>query len=73
MPEDTETNDDGLPKIKKGSKIQLEAEIEPENTTYKDIAWSVSDETIATVDENGVLHGLHQHLDNGLAVLGGLA
>lgn len=56
LPEDTETNDDGLPKIKKGSKIQLEAEIEPENTTYKDIAWSVSDETIATVDENGVLN-----------------
>lgn len=56
LPEDTETNDDGLPKIKKGSKIQLEAEIEPESTTYKDIVWSVSDETIATVDENGVLN-----------------
>ena len=56
LPEDTETNDDGLPKIKKGSKIQLEAEIEPENTTYKDIVWSISDETIATVDENGVLN-----------------
>ena len=56
LPEDTETNDDGLPKIKKGSKIQLETEIEPESTTYKDIVWSVSDETIATVDENGVLN-----------------
>ena len=56
LPDDTETNDEGQPKIKKGSKIQLEAEIEPENTTYKDIAWSVSDETIATVDENGVLN-----------------
>lgn len=55
LPNDIETNDDGLPKTKKGSKVQLEAEIEPENTTYKEIEWNVSDETIATIDENGVL------------------
>lgn len=39
----------------KGSQLQLKAKIEPENTTYKDIVWGVSDDTIATVDENGVL------------------
>lgn len=55
LPDDTETNDDGIPKINKGSEIQLKAEILPENTTYKEIEWSVSDETIASIDENGVL------------------
>ena len=55
LPDDTETNDNGAPKINKGSEIQLKAEILPENTTYKEIEWSVSDEAIATIDENGVL------------------
>ena len=55
LPDDTETNDEGQPKINKGSEVQLKAEILPENTTYKEIGWSVSDETIATIDENGVL------------------
>ena len=55
LPVDTETNDNGTPKIKNGSTIQLEAEVFPENTTYKEIEWTVNDETIATIDENGVL------------------
>ena len=55
LPNDTETNDEGFPKINKGSKVQLKAEILPENATYKEIEWNVSDETIATIDENGVL------------------
>ena len=55
LPDGTETNDDGIPKVNKGSEIQLKAEVLPENTTYKDIEWSVSDETIAAIDENGVL------------------
>ena len=55
LPDDTETNDNGTPKVNKGSEIQLKAEVLPENTTYKDIEWSVSDETIANIDENGVL------------------
>ncbi len=55
LPDDIEKNDEGTPKVSKGSKIELKTEIEPENTTYKDIEWSVSDETIATIDENGVL------------------
>jgi len=55
LPDETETNDNGTPKVNKGSDIQLKAEILPENTTYKDIEWSVSDETIAFIAENGVL------------------
>lgn len=55
LPDETETNDDGIPKVNKGSEIQLKAEVLPENTTYKDVEWSVSDESIATIDENGVL------------------
>ena len=55
LPDETETNDNGIPKVNKGSEIQLKAEVLPENTTYKDIEWSVSDETIATIDENGLL------------------
>lgn len=55
LPDDTEANDNGTPKVNKGSEIQLKAEVLPENTTYKDIEWSVSDETIATIDENGLL------------------
>ena len=56
LPDDVETNDDGQPKLNKGSQMQLKAEVEPENTTYKDVEWSVSDESIATIDENGVLN-----------------
>ncbi len=55
LPDDTETNDNGILKVNKGSEIQLKAEVLPENTTYKEIEWSVSDEAIATIDENGVL------------------
>lgn len=55
LPDDTETNDNGIPKVNKGSEVQLKAEVLPENTTYKEIEWIVSDEAIATIDENGVL------------------
>ena len=55
LPENVETNDSGKPKLKKGSQMQLNVEFEPENTTYKDVEWSVSEEGIATVDENGVI------------------
>lgn len=55
LPDEAETNDDGTPKVNKGSEVQLKAEILPENTTYKEVEWSVSDETIATIDKDGVL------------------
>ena len=35
--------------------MELESAIEPENATYKEIDWKVSDESIASIDENGVL------------------
>lgn len=34
--------------------------LSPENAEFKDINWSVTDETIATVDQNGVIRGVAQ-------------
>lgn len=59
-------------KIKKGSKgengyreleelgdnVKLEVEFTPKKTVFTDIEWSVKDEDIATVDENGVVTGI---------------
>ena len=39
----------------KGEKLQLTATITPNNATYKDISWSSSDESVATVDNNGII------------------
>ena len=41
-----------------GETIQIPIIIEPSNATERDIIWSSSNETIATVDENGVVKGL---------------
>lgn len=38
-----------------GDSYQLIATITPENATYKTLTWASSDESIATVDENGVI------------------
>lgn len=38
-----------------GESMQLQYTIFPENTTYKTVKWSSSDEKIATVDENGLV------------------
>lgn len=46
-----------LPLIK-GESISLGATIKPETTTYKDVVWSSSNEAVATVDENGMLHAV---------------
>ena len=37
--------------------IQIETTIAPENATHKKLVWTSSDESIATVDENGVATG----------------
>ena len=55
LPDNVEMNDEQIPRVKKDGTLQLETVIEPENATYKDIEWSVSEEGIATVDENGLL------------------
>lgn len=41
-----------------GNTTKLEVAYTPENTTEKGIAWASSDETIATVDGNGVVKGV---------------
>ncbi len=39
----------------KGTTVQLIATVMPENTTNATVAWTSSDESIATVDENGMV------------------
>nr|WP_305852393.1 PKD domain-containing protein [Zobellia sp. B3R18] len=41
-----------------GAQRQLAATVLPENATDPSVTWSSSDDTIATVDENGLLTGL---------------
>ena len=38
-----------------GATVQLTATVLPENTTNKTVTWTSSDESIATVDENGLV------------------
>ena len=38
-----------------GETLQLGFSIHPQNTTYRTVKWSSSDESLATVDENGVV------------------
>ncbi|WP_052158656.1 Ig-like domain-containing protein [Halobacillus sp. BBL2006] len=40
---------------RKGETLQLVATIEPENATNKDIIWSSSNESVASVDSNGLV------------------
>ena len=44
--------------ITKASTLQLTAKIEPENAANKNVTWSSSDPTVATVDENGMVTAL---------------
>ena len=44
--------------VKVKETMQLEAIVEPDAVTDKSVTWSSSDETIATVDENGVVTGV---------------
>ncbi len=41
-----------------GATTQLTAAVEPENADIKDVSWSSSDESIAIVDENGLVTGI---------------
>jgi len=53
--EDMEMKDEIKPIMKKGTSIQLNCLIEPENTTYKEIEWTTSEKGLASIDENGLL------------------
>lgn len=44
--------------INKEDTIELYAEVLPQNATYPEITWSVSNPEIASIDENGVLTAL---------------
>ncbi len=44
--------------ISKGDTISFSAEVVPANATYPDVEWSVSDTSIATIDEDGLLTAL---------------
>lgn len=41
-----------------GESVQLSASILPANATYQTLNWSSSDETVATVDRNGLVTGV---------------
>lgn len=43
--------------IKIGATIQLNVNVTPENATEKNVTWTSSNKSIATVDENGVVTG----------------
>lgn len=45
-------------KMSMGETLQLVASVMPENATYKDVEWTSSDETVATVDDNGLVKTL---------------
>ncbi|GAF05073.1 Ig-like domain-containing protein [Saccharicrinis fermentans] len=49
-----ETESDVYPMIT-GETISLSYTMTPDNVTYSDVEWSSSDETVATVDANGVV------------------
>lgn len=44
--------------IDEGATSQLTATILPENASYQNVIWSSSDDTVAQVNENGVVSGL---------------
>ena len=52
--------DEGIIKMEEGQSRQLTVNIEPENTTCKQLLWSTSSETIASVTQEGVVT-MHQN------------
>ncbi len=43
--------------VDRGDSIQLHAEVLPENATVRDVTWSSSDSSVASVDADGVVTG----------------
>ena len=44
--------------IEEGTVTQIKAVIEPENVTSRNLIWTSSDNSVATVDENGIVKGI---------------
>ena len=44
--------------IYSGSSIQINAQVKPENATNRELVWSSSNSSVATVDSNGVVTGI---------------
>ncbi len=57
MPTDIKLDRSSL-SIKAGDSIQLTATITPENTTYKDVTWTSSDDKVVSVDKDGNILGI---------------
>jgi|GEM_PF-1187136 len=45
-------------KIETGKTVELTAQVLPDDATYPDVTWISSDETVAKVDQNGVITGI---------------
>lgn len=55
VPETAVTLSPATATLASGESIQLTATVEPADATYKDVTYTSSDTTIATVDENGLV------------------
>ncbi|MBO5372875.1 MAG: family 43 glycosylhydrolase [Lachnospiraceae bacterium] len=64
----------GANKVDEGKTIQLSVAYTPANTTVRrDVTWKVVDESIASVDENGVVTGLKGGTTTVTATIAGVA
>ena len=52
------TSADSKTSVGPGEELQLTATVDPNNASYPDVTWSSSDESIATVSDNGVVTGI---------------
>lgn len=63
----TVTSSNDITKISAGETLQLTATVAPDTATDKTVTWSSSDESIATVDANGLVTGV-KHSDNAVTI-----
>lgn len=48
-----------IDRVNVDNEFQMEATISPADATLKDVTWSISDQSIATISETGLVTGLH--------------
>lgn len=49
--------------LMEGDSVQFHANVYPQNASYKDLVWSSSDTTVATVDQNGLVKAVNGSYD----------